>query len=261
MRKTKASLPTALSNQVQKHYEYVPFIIDFFREKIFLHSLTYKYITTHSLINKNIVEIGCSHSYIGQWLQQRYPNYKYLGVDLNKKAVRMARLKGINVIFGNNLNLKLLSNSSDLTISEGVIHHTPDPYKCFQELVRITKKGGVISLYVYNKNHIYFLVYKVFGAPCRLIHRFKSTRFISEKILFLFYNLFYIQLGNRLFLKYPQSVPREVAYSLYYDQVLTPIATFYKERDILEWASNHKLKLLESKKSINGQGLLFLFKK
>ncbi len=45
-------------------------------------------------------------------------------------------------IVGNVLCLPFKDNVSDWTFSEGVIHHTDNPYQAFMELVRITKPGG-----------------------------------------------------------------------------------------------------------------------
>lgn len=248
----------SLVEKTRKHYEKLPFEIDYFRLTIFLHSLTYDYLSKYSLEGKQIVDVGCSTAFIGKWLKNNYPSFKYLGIDISRKAIEIARKNGIRVKFGNNLKLNLPDNLSDLTISEGVIHHTPDPYKCFGELVRITKPGGVISLYVYNKKHLYYYVYKWLGWPCRVLNDTRFGRIISDKVIFLIFNFFYVQVPNRLYFKNKRLVPFKTAYNLYHDQILTPLVHFFTEEEIFDWVRKHDLKLLASKKSINGQGLLFL---
>src|SRR3712207_3374697 len=38
--------------------------------------------------------------------------------------------------------------------SQGVLHHTSEPYRGFKELVRVCKPGGFVDIYLYNKwNH------------------------------------------------------------------------------------------------------------
>ena len=39
----------------------------------------------------------------------------------------------------------------DYVSCDQVIHHTADPYRTFQELVRVTRSGGDLSVYVYRK--------------------------------------------------------------------------------------------------------------
>jgi SAM-dependent methyltransferase len=46
-------------------------------------------------------------------------------------------------------DLPLEDASADATICWGVLHHVDEPVVAFSELVRITRRGGVILLYVY----------------------------------------------------------------------------------------------------------------
>lgn len=48
------------------------------------------------------------------------------------------------------LELDLPDNSFDIVYSYGVLHHTPDPYRGFQNMVRVCKPGGLVIVSVYN---------------------------------------------------------------------------------------------------------------
>ncbi len=152
------------------HYTETPYDFQYIREKSFMSGLTNYVLQNYDLAGKTIVDVGCSTSFNGQYILKHYPSYRYVGVDINPKAVRTAKENGLSVVVGDNLNLCLHDGVSDLTISEGVIHHTPDPFRAFKELIRITKKGGLISLYVYHRHHYYFWVYGL-GFPLRRLYK------------------------------------------------------------------------------------------
>lgn len=48
-------------------------------------------------------------------------------------------------------------NTFDLVYSWGVIHHSPDTFKCLQELIRVTKPGGTIKVMIYNRYSLFAL--------------------------------------------------------------------------------------------------------
>ena len=73
-----------------------------------------------------------------------------INIDYNKKKFK--KFTNIKFLFGDNTNLKIKRNFSDITISQGVIHHTVDMFKSLNELIRVTKKGGKILLLVYGEH-------------------------------------------------------------------------------------------------------------
>lgn len=248
------------ANEVKKHYQATPFDFQKIRGEIFKAGLTYDVLQHYDLSHKNIIDIGCSTSFLGEFMKKNHPDYHYLGIDINPRAVEMARAKGLDVREGNNLFLDLPDNYSDLTVSEGVIHHTPDPFKCFSELIRVTKKGGLISLYVYNRNHIYFFVYKA-GFIIRCLSENIVGKQLIEKMIFPLFNVFYVQIGHRLYFKDKENVSKEIAWNIFSDQILTPVAHFFTKRQVINFAENNGLTLMKEKVSINKQGLMFIFKK
>ncbi len=88
---------------------------------------------------------------------------KVVSIDLSdaslSKAKEKAEILGIkNIEFYKQsvLDIDFEDNSFDLVISAGVIHHTPDPYRGFQELCRVLKDGCPLMLFVYNNYGHFF---------------------------------------------------------------------------------------------------------
>jgi len=69
------------------------------------------------------------------------------------------KLNKTNITFtqGNLLELPFKNNSFDLVFSWGVIHHTPNPEKALEELVRVLSVNGILVLAVYRKTELTFL--------------------------------------------------------------------------------------------------------
>ena len=245
----------------KRHYSKCVFDFDYVRKKIFDRSLLKKWVGKNNFSGKKIFDIGCGAGTVSSFMMELHPECKLFSADLSPDAVRMARDRGLDVFVGDNLNLPIKDGVSDLTISEGVIHHTPDPHRAFKELIRITKNGSKISLYVYNKENYYYYIYNYFGFFVRLLYKNRITKKLVKSFIFNLFHIFYVQIGNLLFFKSPKKVSRKISWNIFSDQILTPVAHFYTEGDIQKWASQNKLKILDHQKSLNGQGLQFILLK
>jgi tRNA (uracil-5-)-methyltransferase TRM9 len=99
-------------------------------------------------LNTINADIGC-----GNGKNMRYRNdIKFIGIDLCENFVDICKKYNLNVIHGNILNIPFESNYFDNVISIAVIHHlkTKDErIKAISELIRITKPGGRILIYVW----------------------------------------------------------------------------------------------------------------
>ena len=110
------------------------------------------------LINKNahVLDVGCGSGrfcVLASSLQAKKVygiDSSKINIDYNKKKFK--KFTNIKFLFGDNTNLKIKRNFSDITISQGVIHHTTDMFKSLNELIRVTKKGGKILLLVYGEH-------------------------------------------------------------------------------------------------------------
>lgn len=114
-----------------------------------------------AFLNKNkgktILDAGCGSGFSSSILFDKYINdYSYTGVDISDEAANEAKnsfkerkLNG-EFIVANIQDMKL-QHKFDIIFSEGVIHHTSDPYITFKNLVSHLKDDGRIMFYVYKK--------------------------------------------------------------------------------------------------------------
>ena len=96
----------------------------------------------------NALDAGCGNGRYTLALK-KLGMKKVIGVDFSdvnisdaKKRIKKIGIK--NVVFkkGNVLSLPFKSNSFDFVFSNGVLHHTKNPQKGFNELIRVLKNGG-----------------------------------------------------------------------------------------------------------------------
>ena len=106
--------------------------------------------------DKLVCDVGCG-SARSCYLAASEGAKMVVGIDSSKKNIdfnkkKFSKLKNVKFIVGDNVNLKLKSNSFDVTIGWGVIHHTIAMFGSLNELIRITKKNGKILLLIYGDN-------------------------------------------------------------------------------------------------------------
>jgi len=105
---------------------------------------------------KDVLEIGvgfgCDHSQIA------LENPKSLtGIDLTERAIYNTQLRFKHLGLKSSLkvdNAEKLSfddESFDTVYSWGVLHHSPDTQKCFEEVYRVLKPGGTAKIMIYHK--------------------------------------------------------------------------------------------------------------
>lgn len=211
-----------------------------------------------------VFEIGCGTGTIAEIIQQK-AGCNICGVDLAPGSIVQARRLGIPLLLASNINLPLQEDVSDLTISNGVIHHTPNPRQCLAELARITKPDGRIILVVHRKYSFYWIWFLLYSSICKTLLRLLGQR-MGNIAVFSFYALFYylpFWLGRALYHRKisPPGV-REV-WLTFNDQFMSPTCTFHTFDEIDGWASKMKLRLIESFNFVRpgGGAISFLFKK
>jgi len=148
-----------------------------------------------------IIDVGSGAGRISNYLSLHgYENV--VSLDYSLPSLKQVNINSNNIcIWGNNLHLPIENNSFDLVISSGVIHHTPDPHKAFEECVRILKPGGRLYFRIYNIHSLYCYLYYTYGAILRLFDSTKYTRFMANlfgfKIYKLVRRLLFSSLSNR----------------------------------------------------------------
>lgn len=90
-------------------------------------------------------------------IAQRLAVREFVGLDHSTASLAIAKKTAEEIGFdrftpveGDVLNLPFESESFDIAVSWGVLHHTSDPLKSLKELVRVCKPGGCVGVYLYN---------------------------------------------------------------------------------------------------------------
>lgn len=153
----------------------------------------------------------------------RYPAVEVISLDMSEGVYatkhRTEGLPNVHIVRGSVLALPLKSSMCDFGYAFGVLHHTPDPSRGLQEIVRVLKPGGRVTLYLYEDHagnpwkaiplkvvtalrrlttHLntwvlsglcYLLspvVVVAFSIPARIMRRFELTRPVADRMPFNF---------------------------------------------------------------------------
>ena len=105
---------------------------------------------------KSIIEVGCGSAPNLINLRQQFPKAKLLGVDINPRAIKVAKnyfylkkAKNVDLKVGNIDKIKLLTKSVDVVLSDAVLMYIPPDriVKVLKELCRIANKGLIFNEY------------------------------------------------------------------------------------------------------------------
>lgn len=114
-------------------------------------------IEPEQLKNKLILDVGCG---TGRYMEvvTEYAA-EIIGVDLSY-AIEAARenlghKKNAHIIQADIFDLPFRAQTFDFVYSIGVLHHTPDTKKAFEQLIPLVKKNGTISIWVYSNETRY----------------------------------------------------------------------------------------------------------
>jgi ubiquinone/menaquinone biosynthesis C-methylase UbiE len=101
---------------------------------------------------KTVLDAGCGH---GRYLRAFADlGATVVGVDVGD-GPSIAGVPTddprIHVVQGDVLALPLADASVDLAFCDGVLHHTPDPRRGFDELARVVRPGGAVYAWLYPR--------------------------------------------------------------------------------------------------------------
>lgn len=133
------------------------------REKIFARQLcNYRYLGIEKFMpGARVIDVGCGTGHRVIPMIKHFGVKEYVGIDHSSASLQVAQalanelnMTNVTLREGDLFNLPYDDASFDIVISQGVLHHTSDPYRGFKEIVRICRPGGFVYIYLYNKwNH------------------------------------------------------------------------------------------------------------
>lgn len=113
-----------------------------------------------SFADRDVLEIGCGAGYDAFDFCEA--GARYVGVDLTPENIERTRkhlaLYGYapEVLQGDAEALPFPKNEFDLVFSNGVLHHTPDMFRSFEEALRVLRPGGRFCVIVYHRDSVFF---------------------------------------------------------------------------------------------------------
>lgn len=113
-------------------------------------------VTPEHYQGKKVLEMGCGTGEYALWYAGQGAA-EVVGIDLSEGSLNLARerkeqsgLDQVDFREMDILNCELPDNYFDYSYSVGVLHHTGEPFRGFEHLVRVTKPGGVVIVSLYN---------------------------------------------------------------------------------------------------------------
>lgn len=191
-------------------------------------------ITRKYLTKGKVLDAGCGTGELALLLDKE--GFHSFGTDISEKSLKIARGTSRRLSIPTSLrkmdilDLKFPIDFFDIAIANGVLHHTKKPVFGFENLVRVTKPGGIIIVVVYNR---------LGSIPRRLLG--KAARVLGgtskeKRIAFL-----------RKFLgkKYARKSDSVIA-----DAFFNPYETAFSIQEVLKWFEKYNIKYLESAPSV-----------
>ena len=174
-----------------------------------------------------IVDIGCGAGRVVSYMA--WKGLRCIGLDLSRVSVElMARRTGRPGLIANNVQLPLRDECVDLLISDGVIHHTEDPFRAFAENCRVLQRGGSLYLAVYKPGGRYQALYKHPGAVIRrLLHSFAGKLVVYATLVPVYYFAHVLKSKGK--------ITWGGAKNLFHDYFVTPRVVFLSRGEIESW--------------------------
>jgi ubiquinone/menaquinone biosynthesis C-methylase UbiE len=121
---------------------------------------------------KKVLEVGVgAGTDFLQWIRAGAHAY---GIDLTQEAIENTQrrllqenLRAYDLQVADGEYIPYPSDSFDVVYSWGVIHHSPNMERCLQEIIRVTKPGGIIKVMIYNRYSLFALYRYILCALCK----------------------------------------------------------------------------------------------
>lgn len=111
--------------------------------KVLIESL-YQDINSHSLSGLKILDIGGGPGYFATEFASA--GARYFSVEPDVGEMSAAGIVVANSIRGDGMELPIADSSVDVAYSSNVAEHVPDPWAMGEEMLRVTKPGGLVII-------------------------------------------------------------------------------------------------------------------
>lgn len=195
---------------------------------------------------KKILDGGCGIGRNSYW-PLKYGAKEAYAFDYDERTVNVAKnnlneFKNAKVEFGSIYNIPY-KNYFDISFSIGVIHHLAEPRKAVNELVKATKKGGKVIIWVYGYEGNELIVRYI--NPIRIITSRLPLKIVHILAYFMTIPIYsYTRLYNskNLYFKQLSSFKFWHIKSIIFDQLIPRIANYWKREQAKELFENQGLK-------------------
>ncbi len=221
--------------------------------------------TPETFRGKVVLEGGCGKGRHSA-LVSKWGAKDVLAVDLGSAVDACYRntrgYPNVHVIQADLFHLPVKPASVDVAFSVGVLHHTPSPEACFEELVKTVKPGGRVIAWVYGAENNGWIIHGVNplreAITSRLPHRavYQLSK-VPAALLWAVGKGVYIPLhkgsltplGEKLFyhryITHIAQFPFNEIHSIVHDHLTPPIAHYIPEDEFKGWFGRAGLEQVE----------------
>lgn len=229
-------------------------------------------------IDKIVLDGGCGkgrHLYfVSKWGAKAI-----FGVDLSFESTLVAfnntkDLNNVVVLCADLNNLPFRTEFFDIIYSVGVIHHTPEPKKTFENITRYLKKNGIILIWVYAKEPNKFITsvinpFRKYITSKLSLPLVNFLSFIIAFFLFILLKLVYLPFNKIYFLKpfsrtllynsyfsYISKFPFKEIWCIVFDHLIPQISHYLRYDEIKSWYEDMSIDVTNIS-LVNGVGWSF----
>lgn len=102
-----------------------------------------------------VLDVGCGTGAVLALLHEKYPDRRYVGLDLTPEMIEVARAKvapGMEFVVGDAENLPFDKASFDAVLCSNSFHHYPNPAAFLAGALRVLRPGGRLILRDYTSS-------------------------------------------------------------------------------------------------------------
>ena len=196
--------------------------------------------------NKDVLEIGCGIGTDGYEFAKH--GARYVGIDLTPSAIELAKerfslfnTEGTFKVVDAEQGLPFPDNTFDHIYSFGVIHHTPKSEAIVDEIHRVLKPGGTITVMLYNRSSINYYIEIMF---LRKILRFTLTPSFAPSLMSKITGFSEAKLiGHREIMLKKKRMSKQEWININTDGPYCPLSKVYNKREARELFNNfHNVK-------------------